>query len=509
MNQAIRVISKRRGAVNCPDKPMLERITLLHSNDMHGDFLAEVKSRDGCLIGGLALLSGYINRVRTENENVLYVISGDMVQGSLIDSEFKGISTIEIMNYLAPDVVTLGNHELDYGLTHLLFMEKIATFPIVNANLYIRKYNKRLMRPHVIIRCGGLNVLFIGVITEEVLMSLRQERQIGSFISLEEAGQEIGKICNAFKNEDVDLTIILTHIGYENDLKLARMLDPRWGVDIIIGGHSHTVLRQPAKENGILIAQAGIGTDQIGRFDLVIDEASNSIREWNWQLVPIDNSHCRPDKELQEYIDSYQDVIDQKYGKIICRFAQKLLHPKREEETPLGNLFADILAERCNADMALLSSGSIRGNELGPIVTLGDVRRIFPYDGPLHKVKVTGGQLKTALELIMKPENRNSEGNCYQVSRDVRAEYNDVERRIVSFSLHGHQISDESSYSLALQDYSFHNAAKIFGLDQEELEKEGNHKTISTSCRDIIEEYLIAHQNIVSHIEGRIKINRW
>jgi 5'-nucleotidase len=100
-----------------------KRFTILHSNDMHGDFLAEAKGGQGKLIGGLSLLSGYINRVRREEENVLFVISGDMVQGSIIDSEYRGISTMEIMNYLAPDVVSLGNHEFDYGLPHILFLE--------------------------------------------------------------------------------------------------------------------------------------------------------------------------------------------------------------------------------------------------------------------------------------------------------------------------------------------------------------------------------------------------
>ncbi|HUW95855.1 MAG TPA: metallophosphoesterase, partial [Anaerolineae bacterium] len=139
-----------------------KRFTVLHSNDMHGDFLAEVQGAEGNLMGGLALLSGYINRVRRDEENVLYVISGDMLQGSIIDSEYRGISTIEIMNYLAPDVVTLGNHEVDYGLPHLLFLEKMANFPIVNANLYIRKYNRRLMRPYVVLNVAGFDIMFIG-----------------------------------------------------------------------------------------------------------------------------------------------------------------------------------------------------------------------------------------------------------------------------------------------------------------------------------------------------------
>jgi len=137
----------------------IKKFTILHSNDMHGDFLAEIKEGKKELIGGLALLSGYINKVRKEEENVLYVVAGDMLQGSLIDSEWKGLSTIEIMNWLAPDVVTLGNHEIDYGLPHLLFLEKIANFPIVNANLYIRKNNKRLMQPYIILKKSGFDIL--------------------------------------------------------------------------------------------------------------------------------------------------------------------------------------------------------------------------------------------------------------------------------------------------------------------------------------------------------------
>ena len=219
-----------------------KKFTILHSNDIHGDFLAEVADGKGDLIGGLSLLSGYINKVRQEEENVLYIISGDMVQGSLIDLEYKGVSTIEIMNYLAPDVVSLGNHELDYGLPHLLFLEKIANFPLVNANLYVKKYNKRLMLPYVIINKAGFDIMFTGIITDKVLASIKQDELIGSFISLEEASNEVGKITNAYKNDDIDLTILLTHIGFESDIELAEILKPEWGVDLIIGGHSHTIL---------------------------------------------------------------------------------------------------------------------------------------------------------------------------------------------------------------------------------------------------------------------------
>ena len=164
-------------------KAETQNFTILHSNDMHGDFLAEVQEGSGELIGGLALLSGYINKVREEEDNVIFAIAGDMVQGSLIDAEYKGVSTIEIMNYLSPDVVTLGNHELDYGLPHLLFLEKMANFPIVNANLYIKNYGKRLMTPYMTLTINGFNILFIGIITEKVMDSLALDQLIGTFVS--------------------------------------------------------------------------------------------------------------------------------------------------------------------------------------------------------------------------------------------------------------------------------------------------------------------------------------
>lgn len=100
------------------------KLTLLHSNDLHGAFFPEYKA--GHEIGGISRLSGYVKKVRKEEENVIYAVAGDMFRGSIIDSEYLGLSTIELMNILSPDVATVGNHEVDYGLAHLLFLEKCA-----------------------------------------------------------------------------------------------------------------------------------------------------------------------------------------------------------------------------------------------------------------------------------------------------------------------------------------------------------------------------------------------
>ncbi|MDD3520049.1 MAG: bifunctional UDP-sugar hydrolase/5'-nucleotidase [Actinomycetota bacterium] len=481
-----------------------KKFTILHSNDMHGDFLAEIKAGEKKMVGGLSLLSGYINKVRKEEENVIYVISGDMVQGSLIDFEYKGISTMEIMNYLAPDVVALGNHEFDYGLPHLLFLEKVANFPIVNANLYMSQYNKRLMLPYIIMNKAGFDILFTGVVTEKVIDALRQDKLISSFVSLEEASKEIGVISNAYKNDDIDLTIVLTHIGFESDIELAKLLKPEWGVDIIIGGHSHTILEKPEEVNGIYIAQAGVGTDQIGRFDILVDDDTNSIVDMKWQLVPIDDCIAEPDRDLEKYINMYKENIDRKYNTVVCKFAKKATHLLREEETELGNIIADAFAEISETDVMLLGSGSIRTKEMGPLVTLRDIMSCFPYDDALTRHLIPGSKLKRIFNHIMRIENRNGEGECYQVNKKVKAVYNEKLRSIELLEINGKNVEDDSLYKICIQGYHLNNSIDYLNISNEELIESGKSKVITTSAQEVLLEYLRNHQNLGSNIEGRL-----
>jgi 5'-nucleotidase len=481
-----------------------KKFTILHSNDIHGDFLAEIQGQQGKLIGGLSLLSGYINKVRQEEENVFYVISGDMVQGSLIDTEYKGISTIEIMNYLAPDVVALGNHEFDYGLPHLLFLEKMANFPIVNANLYIKQYNKRLMQSHLILKKSGFDILFTGIITEKVMDSLKQDKLISSFVSLEEASNEIEKICNAYKNEDIDLTIILTHIGFDSDLELAKLINPEAGVDLIVGGHSHTILKEPAKVNNILIVQAGVGSDHIGRLDIIVDDDTNSILNYSWRLIPIDNNLAEPDLKLQKFISHFQEEVDSKYNAIIGKLAVQLTHPMREIETSLGNLVADAFAQRAECDVTLVGSGSIRSKEIGPVITLKDLVSCFPFDDSLSKYSINGLCLRTLFSHIMRPENRNGEGECYQVNSSVRAVYDETHRQLVSLKIDAAEVSKDDLYTVCLQGYHFNNSLANLNLTQQEITEICKAKLVSTSAQDVFVEYIRNNQNVKRQVEGRL-----
>jgi 5'-nucleotidase / UDP-sugar diphosphatase len=479
------------------------KLTILHVNDMHGDFFAETDA-SGRSVGGLALLSGYLNQVRKEEENVLFLIAGDIMQGNLIDSEYKGISTMAIINYLAPDAIALGNHEFDYGLAHLLFLEKVANFPIVNANLYLKPMNKRLMQPFCILKRAGFDILVTGIITEKVMDSIRSDNLLSSFVTLEEASAEVGRISNAYKGDDIDLTILLTHIGIESDRELAKLLLPEWGVDIIIGGHSHTIIDEPIVEKGIIIVTAGEGTNQIGRLDLVVDDDTNSIVESRWRLVRLDDATVKPDNDLERYIRTYQKSVDDKYSAMISRLAHKHTHPLREEETSLGNLFADALAEMSESDVVLLASGSIRSKELGPVVTLRDFAACFPYNEPLYKYTVTGAQLRRMFASFMRLGNRNGEGECYQVNGRVRACYDEDVMGLRSLSMDGKEVQDDQRFMVCLQAYHAKNSKRYLDVGDEEL-RAIKSKVVATGAREVLEEWLRNNQNCGRQVEGRLR----
>ena len=486
---------------------MKKTLTLLHSNDLHGDFLAE--NVDDKLTGGVSMLSGYIAKTRREEKNVLYAISGDMFKGSLIDQEYRGISTIEIMNLLAPDVVTLGNHEVDYGLAHLLFLEKCAKFPIINANMFLTSNNTRLFNSHKIIRIDGMKIMFIGILTEDVLNSTRNDKLISTLVGIKDAAEEVGRICMAYQTEDIDLTVLLTHIGFENDQKLAAALDPDWGVDLIIGGHSHTLIDEPAVVAGIPIVQAAVGTDQIGRFDLVIDTDTNSIASYTWQLVPINADNCPRDLELEKVVHDYKSVTDAVYEQVLTRLDGVYTQERRNRDSMLGHLFADIVKEATGVDLVFIASGAIRGRVLGEVVTKGDLRGVFPYDNKVIECKFTGAQLRKALLWILRDESINAPfdgGEFYQLSKGIRIVYDQPKHSLEVLELNGRSVQDDDLIKVAMGDYHFSSIDKFFHLEKADIQKNGRVKTLSSSDYVIVEERMSGAPLIRVDKEPRIII---
>ncbi len=482
----------------------IKKLTILHSNDMHGDFLPH--DVDGKETAGLARLSGYINQVRQEKKNTIYVVAGDMFRGSIIDSEYMGLSTIDLMNVLRPDVATIGNHEADYGMAHLLFLEKCAKFPIINANVFVTMNNARLFRPYLNLDIDGMRILFIGILTEEVLASAKNEKIIGTFIDVEQAAKEVGIICDNYRTTKTDLTVLVTHIGIEADRELAQLLHPDWGVNMIIGGHTHTFMDEPEYVNGIPIVQAGTGTGIVGRMDLEIDTEKREILDLKWQCVPINEDTAPKDEVMEDLLDSYRTQTDTKYKRVVTRWARKLTHPSRIQETEMGNLYADALAWEASYDLMILGSGSIRKKEMGPIVEYQDLMENTPFDDELHMLEVTGAQLRRMVQYVMRDEAWEGHTEFYQYSTGFHVRYNKTTKQIEELTFRGEDVTDDMRIKIGLQDYHYKNFDEFFNVPLEEVKANMRPRVVATSVNNIFEEYFATNDALDAHVEGRIEI---
>ena len=152
----------------------------------------------------------------------------------------------------------------------------------------------------------------------------------------------------------------------------------------------------------------------------------------------------------------------------------------------------------------LTGSGSIRLNEMGPLVTLKDVMSCFPYDDTLTRHVVSGSILKRLFSHVMRIENRNKEGECYQVNKKVKAVYNDSLKELESLEIDERPVQDAGFYKLCIQGYHLNNSKEYLDITNEELIESGKSKVITTSAQQVLLEYLRNHQNINASIEGRL-----
>lgn len=216
-----------------------QNLTILHLNDTHSHIDPQ-RSGDYKGRGGVIEQAAYIDSVRCAEgkRNVLLVHAGDFSQGSSYFTELGGNIEIEVLNALKFDVVTLGNHEFDNGLDELARRLKNLKADVVCAN-----YNfdgtplEGLVEPYTIIRRGGKKIGFIGLLTDimEVV-----DGDIAKVLTYQDPAEVVNRLAGYLKEDkDCDMVVCLSHLGYGEDKDLAGSVR---NVDLIIGGHSHTLL---------------------------------------------------------------------------------------------------------------------------------------------------------------------------------------------------------------------------------------------------------------------------
>lgn len=248
-----------------------QELILLHTNDTHSHIEESYGDDGSTLLGGVLRRKALVDSVRQANPFVLLVDAGDYCQGTPYFNLYKGEVEIEMMNALGYDVATIGNHEFDNGVEAMATMLERAEFDIVATNYDVSNTPLApLVKPYVIYNYGDVEVAVIGLCVDPKGLIATENYEGVIYHNPTQVANEVAK---RLKEEGVDLVVALSHLGYDSDVKLAENSRQ---VDIIIGGHSHTELKEPARVinldgKGVMIGQNGKNGKTIGYMSVTLE----------------------------------------------------------------------------------------------------------------------------------------------------------------------------------------------------------------------------------------------
>jgi 2',3'-cyclic-nucleotide 2'-phosphodiesterase (5'-nucleotidase family) len=400
-------------------------VLLLHTNDIHGHLTAwqgwegDLK---GKTIGGLGRLAGAIDSVRKEHpENVLLLDAGDLIGDTMLADLTQGKAQIAALNHLGYDAFTIGNHEPDFGTAVLRERMGEAKFPTVAANLVERKGGGLFTRkPYFVKKVDGAAVGILGLAYPKTALTTGAKNIAD--VEFQEPVAAVKHYLPKMRQEGVDVAVVLSHLGLSADKHLAQSVD---GIDVIVGGHSHNRMDKAERVGDTLIVQAGAHGSDLGCLMLTIEKGKIVAHHCN--LIPLDHEKIPADpaaeKLLDELLEPHRKSLDEVVGKAkgwLVR-AQTLAGRearKRDQESPVDSLFADILREETKADVAFLP-GVGYGVAIPPgTITASHLRQLIPHEAKVVTMRLPGSRIVEILEQAV--ENSHTDDPAIKVGGMVQ-----------------------------------------------------------------------------------------
>jgi 2',3'-cyclic-nucleotide 2'-phosphodiesterase (5'-nucleotidase family) len=481
-------------------------IRILHVNDFHGFADSYKPFGSDELLGGISYLAEVAERLREEKPSLL-ISAGDMIQGNNWANMSQGESVIELMNQMRFDVMVVGNHEFDFGQDILKKRIAEAKFPVLGANVE----GLDGLRPYVIKEVGGVKIGIIGIVTEDTPVSTHPRNVVG--LKFEPPEETIKRYIRELK-EKADIIFVLSHIGYQADRILAERVE---GIDVIVGGHSHTKIIKPVEVGKTIIVQAWEHAKALGVLDLTIE--NGKIVKFDGHLEEIRPVPDKEDKSIQAIVEKYNrkvdSILNERIGETVLDLDGENV---RTRETNLGNLIADIMRETAGADVAIINGGGIRASVKKGEVMMKDIYSVLPFDIYIVAIKLTGKQIREALEHGVSAIEERA-GRFPQVS-GLRFEYSTSEKigsRVKNIFIADKPLDPEKEYTVATNDFlaAGGDGYKAFGEAVRSSKDfaivggamKGEKLVYSDSgrwLRDVVISYIKEKERIAPKIEGRI-----
>ncbi len=355
-------------------------LTILHTNDLHAHLLPDEEN-----IGGAAVIAAYYKKVRAEQEHVLIFDAGDMVSGTPVSSVFKGEPVFRVLNFWGLDAAVLGNHDFDYGWQRIERYRDIATFPILCANAFYTgpdgKHHLIADADYKIFSIEDLRIGVIGVVAEwtPLMTSKEAVKEVIFVSSLDTLKKLVPKV-----SKKSNIVIILSHVGIEYDEVIAEQVE---NIDLIIGGHSHTLLKEIRKINTVPIVQAGSKGRYIGRIELDVDTANDEIDQMSYQVLPVNSELSKPDqptlRRISQWEDQVADIVDRPLG----------IATENLSKMDMVGIADMAFLEATGTDYAFHNRGGIRGSVSKGPFTYRRIWEIFPFENTLVVTEIKGSDI--------------------------------------------------------------------------------------------------------------------
>ncbi len=382
-------------------------ISIFHTNDIH----SRVEETDSSI--GYAKLASLVAEHREKKQNVLLLDAGDTLHGENIANLVEGESIVSIMNSVGYDAMTSGNHDFNYGQNRLIELSDMADYPILGANA-LKEDGGSLLQEYEIFELEGVKVGVLGLISPETAFKTHPNNVVG--INFEDPILVAKSLVDQIRQE-VDILIVLGHLGDEGEDTSIKLAEAIGQIDLIIDGHSHSTYQEGRLVNDVLIASTGEHFKNIGLVEIQLKDGE--IVDKQARLISKEETMDIEDSE--EVLQIINDINKAQEGILaqVIGETKVALDGEREnvrtKETNLGNLVMDAFLEETGADIAMANGGGIRTSLEAGELTKGDVISVVPFSNFVITKKLTGSRIKEALEFSVRlyPE---SNGGFLQVA---------------------------------------------------------------------------------------------
>ncbi|MBM3492097.1 MAG: bifunctional metallophosphatase/5'-nucleotidase [Alphaproteobacteria bacterium] len=500
------------------------RLTLLHSNDVHGRHLPANPLGAGCrpqdvaenaCFGGAARLAAAVARLRRQAANLLLLDAGDQFQGTLFYAHYKGRAEATLMRRLGYDAMAAGNHEFDDGPQVFGRFILEVGLPVLAANLDAsgEPALAERLRPHVLLQRGGRSIGIVGYVTEDTPVISSPGPRV-RFLPIEPALERaVGQLTAA----GADIIVALGHAGLARDREIVRRVA---GLDIVVGGHSHSLLSNrepgaagpyPVVERGptgqpVLVVQAGAWGRYLGRLEVAFD-AAGVPGKWQGEPLLLD-AGIAPDAEVAALVAELDRPLQALRSETIGEAAEDFaLAGCLAGECAIGNLVAEAMlwaGRTAWAEVTVQNGGGIRaGLPKGPL-SRGQVMEMLPFANTLALFKLKGSDLRAAIEGGLGRVGQGSGAGRFPQVAGLGFAFDPTRppgERLSALSVGGEPLRPERLYTIVTNSFLRRGGDDYRAFAERAVEPYDHGQNLD----EAVIAYLAAHRPVAPRLDGRVQ----